>query len=657
MGLILSKPSEMLRVNVVFLREDKERILKILQEAGVIEIEFVEAEKIVREYEKLHSLAERVNSLLQRVKGLVLDVSVTGVEVSSIDITRIEKDVTELESEVSLVEERVKGLRRLADSLRTLLEAVNPLPGGMDAAEIYYEGKRVSSLLFHGELEAVEKLSEEVSSLGVAQVYVSGEHASLIAYIPSRDLNKVISKADSLGVWFPSKQLLEQVELKGDVHSLRVKLSERIKELEMEASSLEKKITETVRSRSEVLGKYLLILENQMQRYRALGLTTDLRHVSAVTGWIPKDSVKLLENLVRDYSAPVFIEYRSPVKGVDEPPTKFNNRGPVKFFQVITRLYGVPGYWEPDPTPIIAYSFALFFGIMNADAGYSLAGLLAILLFLDKLVEDPRSPIYREFKGALISLNIVSFILGFLSGSIFGGLLTDVFGVSVPSLITVFNNPLEFIKLALLVGFIHINIAHALATARFIRERRIGELLNEVGLFTTEVFGIPYIFKEFLKYDIPVLSAIPKDTLLHLTLLGLLILVAGNYLAMKGLGFMMWVFQLTGVLGDVMSYVRLAGIGMSTFYMAFAFNITVKMLMEGLASMLPGMAGVILAYAVSIPLLFIIHLFITFLSMLGAFVHSLRLVMLEFLMKFYDGAGREYSPLSIIASKRIVIPG
>jgi len=184
----------------------------------------------------------------------------------------------------------------------------------------------------------------------------------------------------------------------------------------------------------------------------------------------------------------------------------------LKFYQVITRLYGVPRYYEWDPTPLLAYSFALFFALMNADFGYALAGILAAYLLLDKLVVDKESHVYKEFKGTLIVSNIIALVLGLLTGTVFGNLL-DILGVNPPVLITSLTSPLEFIKLSLIIGLIHVNIAHVLATIKSIKEGNVGGLLIEVGLFISQIFGIPYLLKAFFNYNIPVIGSLPMNTL------------------------------------------------------------------------------------------------------------------------------------------------
>jgi Archaeal/vacuolar-type H+-ATPase subunit I len=112
----------------------------------------------------------------------------------------------------------------------------------------------------------------------------------------------------------------------------------------------------------------------------------------------------------------------------------------------------------------------------------------------------------------------------------------------------------------------------------------------------------------------------------------------------------MWLFQITGLLGDVLSYVRLAGVGLATYYMALIFNFIIEFASGALIQVSP-----VLSYAAVIPLAVLAHLMVTVLAQLGAFVHSLRLCILEFLTKFYEGNGYEYNPLRVINRTVLVL--
>ena len=112
------------------------------------------------------------------------------------------------------------------------------------------------------------------------------------------------------------------------------------------------------------------------------------------------------------------------------------------------------------------------------------------------------------------------------------------------------------------------------------------------------------------------------------------------------MGGIFWLFDVTGILGDVMSYARLAGVGLATYYLAYCFNLMASLL----SGMMPaGIVRLIFGTLIFIIVLLIGHLLNLALSGITCFVHSLRLCFVEFLFKFYEGGGRKYSPFRLRA--------
>jgi V/A-type H+-transporting ATPase subunit I len=124
-----------------------------------------------------------------------------------------------------------------------------------------------------------------------------------------------------------------------------------------------------------------------------------------------------------------------------------------------------------------------------------------------------------------------------------------------------------------------------------------------------------------------------------------LILIIVSYLKMNGvlLGGIFSLSEVTGILGDVMSYCRLAGVGLATYYLAYAFNLMATILPDLMPAAIKVVAGPLLAVII----LLVGHIINAALSGISCFVHSLRLCFVEFLLKFYEGSGREYSPFRL----------
>ncbi|WP_448577534.1 V-type ATP synthase subunit I [Thermosphaera sp.] len=655
MKALLNKPARMVKVRVGGFKEKKDDLYRFLELVGVLDLrEVKEAREIVEKLEKARKLHDSIMKLLGKGDVKSIDASLTAYEYSTLSLDKIERDVKRIEEEVYSIEYRVKKLEATLSYLAELNRLAELLPEDLEASWLSFRGKHLTSMAVIGKAPTVTEFLSKYS--GVKSIYkaVVDEEEVAILVFPSIDYNEYARELSRIGVRHLQPEVLDDVKECRTIGELRRTLPRVIGEKTAEINSLKGELGKTVGKYVETLGKYLLYLDNTMSSSRLTVATSELKHFVFVEGWVPEKFLNKVLKEIRESSLVAFIEVEKPRKGVDTPPSLMENPKPLRPFEIITKLYGTPSYWEIDPTPLVAYSFAFFFALMNSDVGYGLAGIFAILLFLDKLVDDPSSENYRKFKQVLLISNGLSVIAGALAGAFFGDLLSVFFKTQAPVVMTFFTSPIELIKLSLIIGLIHVNIAHVFAVSKFISEGRKADLLNEIGLLLSELFGIPYILLLFFNYEVPLLGSLGANTLLYLTLAGIAVLVVANYMLMKGMGLFMWIFQVTGILGDVLSYVRLAGVGLATYYMSMTFNTMVSLLSGWFSTMIPPF-GFYLGLLVTIPLLVVVHLMVLILSILGAFIHSLRLCILEFLSKFYTGDGRDYSPLRIVTSRRIMI--
>ncbi|MEM2882541.1 MAG: V-type ATPase 116kDa subunit family protein, partial [Candidatus Bathyarchaeia archaeon] len=329
----------------------------------------------------------------------------------------------------------------------------------------------------------------------------------------------------------------------------------------------------------------------------------------------------------------------------EEPPTKLRNWIGVRPFEAVINFFGTPKYTEWDPTPITAYSFAIFYGMMLGDAIYGLGLILAARLLLKRLVDDPDAEGFKLFRNMLYVCGGAAIAFGILAGSYLGDAyeflgLRGILGPVIRQL----SEPLSLIVVSLGIGLIHVNVAHALSAVKGIKEGDKALATGRVGLFIAESFGIIYVMHKFFDVRILPFSADFHSQMIYPSLIGIGILATSMIKQSGGLGGMLWVFELTGLMGDILSYSRLAGVGMASFFLASAFNQMAMMAFKGISGAIPGIAGMVLGAALSILVAAFAHLLNLALSCLGAFIHSMRLCFVEFLPKFYNGGGRPYSP-------------
>jgi len=348
--------------------------------------------------------------------------------------------------------------------------------------------------------------------------------------------------------------------------------------------------------------------------------------------------------------------YHTRPPGKNEiPPTKMNNPKALKPFQIIVNLFGTPKYDEWDPTPIVAYSFALFFGIMLGDVIYALCLIALTKFVLPRMVDDIESEGAKLFQRILYISSGTSLLIGLLTGTYLGdfyrffGIESLALSANISSL---FSNTLLFIVFSLVIGLIHVNIGHFIAFINGIKRGLKHIVIGKIGLFLLQLAGIPWIM-HFLDMEVIIFSPEVYAVLPYAMLIGILLIVISSVIERGAfMGGIFWLFEITGILGDVMSYARLAGVGLATYYLAFCFNLMGPLL----ADLLPtGIIRTVFGTLIIILILLTGHIINLVLSSLTCFVHSLRLCFVEFLFKFFEGGGREYSPFKLKKRELILV--
>jgi V/A-type H+/Na+-transporting ATPase subunit I len=425
------------------------------------------------------------------------------------------------------------------------------------------------------------------------------------------------------------------------------RIEEELERLAREQRSLHAEIELRTRDELETLVLLREGLRAERERLALLGLACESRYVTLFEGWVPESVVASLGVQLREEIGCVHVE-ASKARPGDEPPSKLRNAAALRPFEVVLRLFATPRYNEWDPTPIVAYFFALFFGLMLGDAVYGALLLLSARYLLPRLVNDPEEEGFRLFRQLLSICAGSAIFLGVLQGSYMGDFLSHFFGAPDLALSQTLKNfyldPMLFIVTSLCIGLVHVNLGHLLMLVRGLRERRTYAILGRLGLFLLQLAGLPWILRLLGVDWLPLGEA--AYALLAWLALGAAVLIVTASLMERGpfLGSILWVFDITGILGDVMSYARLAGVGLATYFLAYSFNMMATLA----AGMLPGgIAGLVLSAAVVLSILVFGHLLNLVLSSITCFVHALRLCFVEFLFKFYEGGGRPYAPFRL----------
>lgn len=350
-------------------------------------------------------------------------------------------------------------------------------------------------------------------------------------------------------------------------------------------------------------------------------------HVVVLSGWIPISREEALMSFVK---AENVIHFVSDARVEDNPPIRLRNNWFSRLFEPITRMYMLPKYNEFDLTPFFAPFFMLFFGFCNADMAYGVV-LVFLTLFLRAKMKDPT---VKGFLTLVTLFGISSIIMGWVMGTILGYDMKEIPVIGQQILI---RNTDQIFNFGLLLGVIQILFGIGIAAAKKMSQAGFINGLSSIGalLFvgTLSVLGA-----QQLGTDISAIQAYLKYPMWAGLALILLFNQPGKNPIINILGGL-WVLynMITGFFGDILSYIRLFALGVSSAILGFVIN-----------SIGSQMLGIPIAGPVIFVLFMIFgHALNLALGGLSGFVHPLRLTFVEFFKNAeFEGPGMEYKPLS-----------
>jgi len=418
--------------------------------------------------------------------------------------------------------------------------------------------------------------------------------------------------------------------------SLKDLMSEKEK-TENDVAELEEKLDKHAAESLDAIDLYCRQLIEEADYTKAIRNTSSEleEKVMLLEGWIPQKKEELLTSYLEKHSV-LFIS-KDAVKE-DMPPVALRNNKFTEKFETITELYALPKYGELDLTPFFAPFYALFFGFCLGDIGYG------ILIVLISLFAKPK--VRKEIKqvlGLVFYLGLTTILFGVIGGTFFGIPLYDT---NIPLYVALsakldssgsdINNFL--FNLSLAFGAVQILFGMMLKTYNGIRQLGWKMAVGSMGwLLLLLGSGVLYAAGNYSEIDSLTITVLWR----------ILFVVSGSMILLfndltrnvfKNFGLGLWnsYNMLTGLLGDLLSYIRLFALGISSAILGFVFN-----------SLAISMSGDIpvLNIVIMVVILVIGHGINLFMSGIGAFVHPLRLTFVEFYKNAgFSGGGKKYNP-------------
>ena len=401
-------------------------------------------------------------------------------------------------------------------------------------------------------------------------------------------------------------------------------LAENLAALEKERQEIEQRIAGLGGKREALLeasDRAAIALRREEAKSRLVG--TD--KVFLLEGWLPADRCAALEKALEPFTCA--IETREPTEDeYPQVPVQLKNNKLTQPLNMVTEMYSLPAYGTPDPNPLMAPFFILFYGIMMADMGYGLLMMIASVIISKKYRPKGTS-------GELFSLlglcGISTFIMGALTGGFFGDFLTQLVAIVSPG--TVFAlpklfDPLDDLTMILIgsmaLGMVQIVTGMAISLIEKCKRKKFLDAFFEEITWWIVFIGIA-------------LLALGKGA--AVLYVGCALVLLGPIVQGKGWGKLTGVFgslykHVTGYFGDILSYTRLMALMLAGSVIAQVFNMLAAMPGNVIAFIIISMLGNAMNFG---------------LNLLGCYVHDLRLQCLEFFNKFYVDGGKPFRPMTL----------
>lgn len=345
--------------------------------------------------------------------------------------------------------------------------------------------------------------------------------------------------------------------------------------------------------------------------------------ISVFEGFAPEENDREIEDFLKRENA---YYIKEAAKEEDNPPVLLKNNAYSKLFEPIGELYMLPRYGEHDLTAYFAPFYMLFFGLCLGDIGYGL------LLLVAGIIASYKLPEYKGYAKLVAWLGFGSIIMPLLSGTFFGGKLADIFGMSEKARALFFDD-MQMFWFAIIFGLVQIVFARIMSAIFAISSKGILAGLHNIGWAILITWAAVWYASTQVPFSYP-----PFVNYIGLGGLVLILLFTSDnknifVKLFKGVAAL---YDITGVFGDMLSYIRLFGLGTTGGILGLVVN--------SIASQL-GAVPYVGWLLMGIMLIFG-HIFVLFISALGAFVHPMRLTFVEFYKNVgFDGGGRAYNPL------------
>lgn len=600
-----------------------------------------------------------------------------------VDMTRTEFDHSVAEIDVDRIHDRAVALQRAyaaarkrADELRARIAELQPWVGANAApSELRRCGAEVGTVSAQV-WPRLETAVRGVEELAVERLASKGGRV-LVAAAWTNECGREARNLLAAHGFQPLNVEAGAGRISEVVDAARAELAEAEKRVEASKAG----VAELAEARRKLIAA-LAHWEAELERSEASRKAVASKRIAILSGYVRVREMRKLEELLGREFPDVGLVVEDPKPGEDVPVSL----GGSKFFapaQFLTSMFGLPDYFGFDPSPYIFFTFLVFFGLCFGDVVYGLM-LLGMGWWLARKSVNYRS--LATFFRLLSLCGFSSMVVGALTGSWAADLFTGGYVGRAPAslaerltIIDPLKRTIVLLGIVLAIGMCNQFYGVLLLMYREWRKRDYFAALCDGGLWLVFLPGLLLLLAAAAA-DLP---STWSNIGLWMAILGGagLVLTQGRrertFLAKAITGLVslygiLGTYGATSFIGDTLSYSRLLALGLTTMIVGMSFNIIAVVIPEvlaqlvmALAQLLPFASGAIrfaarflelpaVALCLSVLIAVFGHVFNFLISVLGGFVHSARLIFVEFFTKFYQGGARPFAPLGTPRTVRIV---
>lgn len=638
----------MKKIELIAMLTESKKIIELLQRRGVVEIcrndddelENTNVSAVVGEFEKFRSTAAQALDVIDKYapeKIGLADMFSGKTEVEKHDFGR---GAMQLEKVMGAANEIIHSSRAITEceSSVSQLEIRCDILEGWRALDVPMNFRgTVTTTAFIGSVPyqiTPEALEEQLPEGCSAEAVSTSKEQTNLFILSSKacsgETEEILRRLSFAAVSEPDNKTPEE---------LIASYKEEISRLRQDISDSEENIVRLAENRKQL--RFVIdYLQMRKEKYEALSGLGFTGSTFVLTGYIPE---KYTESLQKEIEAKftASITFTDPAEDEDVPVLLENGSfsSPV---EGITKMYALPGKKDVDPTPVMAFFYYLFFGMMLSDAGYGVLMVIGTTIALKKFkLDSSMKKTLTMFRNCGIS----TVFWGILFGSWFGDIVQVVgrefFHKEIGSIALWFqplDDPIKLLLYSFALGILHLFLGVAVSFKMSWDEgRKLDAFLDTIPIYLI-VTGVAPLAASILITVPDILKTIGT----YLLISGVVLLVLTSGRSSKSIfgklfgGLYALYNTATGYLSDILSYSRLLALGLATGSIASVINLMGTMPQN------------MVVKAILLVVVFVVgHTANLAINLLGAYVHTDRLQFVELFSKFYTGGGREFTPLTV----------